>query len=82
MDKRGNGFPFGKVNDTKNKIFQQYMEFEGESAQDNQYPPYAGQNDYYDNQMEQAPYMNFQFNPSFIPQLNGKLFISIKGRIL
>jgi hypothetical protein len=81
MDKRGNGFNFGKANDTKSKIFQQYMEFEGESAQDNQYPPYGAQNDFYDNQMEQAPYMNFQFNPGFMPQMNGKLFVAIKGRI-
>ena len=81
MDEDNDEYINRRILDTRNKIFQQYMEFEAADDQNNNYQQYNESDSQYYNQMPIAPQLNFNFESGLFPQIKGKLkllFLFIK----
>lgn len=71
MDNGGWRQPKPQVNKTMNKVFQQYMEFEGNGSGNQNTANPATQNNNYPDQMQPNNPMPDPFSQGFYPQMKG-----------
>lgn len=72
MAEKNNEFRNQQILDTRNKIYQQYMEFEGADDHDYDNQHYTGHENPYYEQIQPPPQLNFNFDPGLFPQIKGK----------